>query len=381
MTARWGVRAMLVAVAAIGLLAVTLGAPTAASGGAAGAAVIRPDDPPVLAHYYLWFTPTSWNRAKQDLPAAGRYSSDQVSVMREHVREAKAAGIDGFIVSWKSTEVLDPRLEALIGVARSEHFKLAITYQGLDFDRNPLPADRVAQDLDLFIERYSNDPVFDLFPKPLVVWSGTWKFSRQEIAKVTQPRRDHLTILASEKNVKDYKRVADLVGGDLYYWSSVNPQTYPNYPTKLVDMAAEVHRRGGLWIAPVAPGYNGRQLGGSTVVPRRDGAVLREEWKGAMTSSPDAVGIISWNEFSENTYIEPSENYGNHYLRVLAGLTGAPPPAAVDFDSSSPSGRVKAKSDLAARIALVGLLGAMVLGASMAMGRRNQLGQRFRHGK
>ena len=33
----------------------------------------------------------------------GRYSSDDRDVMRQQVRWAKRAGIDGFIVSWKST--------------------------------------------------------------------------------------------------------------------------------------------------------------------------------------------------------------------------------------------------------------------------------------
>ncbi len=38
---------------------------------------------PVLAYYYIWFNPTSWNRAKSDYPLFGRYSSDDVPVMRQ----------------------------------------------------------------------------------------------------------------------------------------------------------------------------------------------------------------------------------------------------------------------------------------------------------
>ena len=41
-----------------------------------------------------------------------------------------AAGIDGFIVSWKDTEVLSGRLELLIEAAQEEEFKLVIIYQG-----------------------------------------------------------------------------------------------------------------------------------------------------------------------------------------------------------------------------------------------------------
>ena len=75
-----------------------------------GAARGRPD--PLFAYYYIWFNPTSWNRAKIDYPLLGRYSSDERDVMRQHIEWAKQAGIDGFIVSWKSTPALNRRLRA-----------------------------------------------------------------------------------------------------------------------------------------------------------------------------------------------------------------------------------------------------------------------------
>src|SRR5512138_753305 len=31
---------------------------------------------PVMAYYYIWFDPQSWDRAKTDYPLLGRYSSD-----------------------------------------------------------------------------------------------------------------------------------------------------------------------------------------------------------------------------------------------------------------------------------------------------------------
>ena len=65
---------------------------------------------PLFAYYYIWFNASSWNRAKIDYPLLGRYSSDDRGVMRAHVAWAKQAGIDGFIVSWKSTPVLNRRL-------------------------------------------------------------------------------------------------------------------------------------------------------------------------------------------------------------------------------------------------------------------------------
>jgi hypothetical protein len=294
------------------------------------------DPVPVLAYYYIWYDTSSWNRAKIDTPLLGTYSSDDISVMRQHIQEAKAAGIDGFIVSWKSTDVLNRRLDQLAQLAQQEDFKLAVIYQGLDFSRNPLPASQVASDLDVFIQRYASLPVFQLFSKPLVIWSGTWKFSTQEIDLVTKTRRDKLLILASERDLPGYARLAKMVDGNAYYWSSVNPATYPGYAEKLLNISQAVHANGGLWIAPAAPGFDARLIGGTSVVDRNNGDTFRTEINTAIASSPDALGIISWNEFSENSYIEPSQNYGSQYLEILSHIHVAAPPQIVEFDSSIP---------------------------------------------
>jgi hypothetical protein len=301
------------------------------------AAPVR-DPVPLLAYYYIWFEPASWERAKSDYPLLGRYSSDDAAVMREHVRSAQAAGIDGFIVSWKSTRALDRRLEQLMEVAAAEHFALWIIYQGLDFERRPLPVARIDSDLETFVTRYATHPAFAMYDKPVVIWSGTWAFERAEIAEISGTYRDDLYLLASERNVAGYQRIADLVDGNAYYWSSVNPETYPDYPGKLRAFSEAVHRRRGLWVAPAAPGFDARLLGGETVVERQDGRTLQRELDAALRSSPDAVGLISWNEFSENTHIEPSERYGSRALEVLAGrsLAHLLQPFPFEFDSSAP---------------------------------------------
>ncbi len=273
---------------------------------------------PVLAYYYIWFDPQSWGRAKADYPLLGRYSSDDPNVIRQHIQWAKEAGITGFIVSWKSTDTLNRRLALLVQIAQQENFKLAIIYQGLNFNRAPLPVKEINADLNFFISHYANNPVFDIFGKPLVIWSGTWKFSPEDVQSVVQGKRDHILILASEKDVQGYQRLAASVDGDAYYWSSVNPDTYSGYTKKLNAMAAAVHANGGLWIAPAASGFDARMIGGTTTVDRKNGQTLLTEIGIALRSAPDALGLISWNEFSENSYIEPSKNYGDLYLKVLA---------------------------------------------------------------
>jgi hypothetical protein len=309
---------------------------------AASAAVPEeaPDSVPVLAYYYQWFSKKSWDRAKVDYPLAGRYSSDDISIMHRHIAEAKAAGIDGFIVSWKSTSTNNRRLEALMKVARTANFKLAVIYQGLDFSRDPLPVERIANDFDFFKRHYAPDPVFDVFSKPLLIWSGTWKFSAADIERVTTPTRNSVLVLATEKSTDGYERVSRYFDGNAYYWSSVDPQQHDGYEERLQDMASSVHDAGGLWIAPFAPGFDARLVGGTREVPRRDGETLRAQYNAAISSSPDALGLISWNEFSENTHVEPSERHRDSSLRELTSLVRGPSvPQAQTAAGSDDSGR------------------------------------------
>ncbi|MBW7883696.1 MAG: hypothetical protein H3C34_13875, partial [Caldilineaceae bacterium] len=57
-------------------------------------------DPLVLALYYSWFDEQSWSPATlSDLPAEP-YASRDRGVMGRHIDQAKAAGIDAFVVAW-----------------------------------------------------------------------------------------------------------------------------------------------------------------------------------------------------------------------------------------------------------------------------------------
>lgn len=319
-----------VALAAVALVCAVASPTAARSAAAAGApaprataaAASRPHAP-VLAYFYIWFDSSSWRRAKTDYPLIGRYSSDDASVMREQVRQAKRAGIEGFIVSWKHTPTLDRRLAQLIGIAEDEQFKLAIIYQGLDFHREPLPTETVARDLAYFTSTFAARTPFQIFAKPLVIWSGTWRFSATDIDRATRPVRSSIMVLGSEKNLAGYDRIASAVDGDAYYWSSVNPATFKGYIEKLADLGGAVHSHGGLWVAPAAVGFDARKVGGTTVVPRRGTATLLTQIDAALASAPDAVGLISWNEFSENSHLEPSRNYGFRALDAVSDRLGS----------------------------------------------------------
>ncbi len=312
------------------------GSPAPATAGSPGPAASGTSPIPILAYYYIWFDPSSWQRAKIDAPLGGTYSSDEITVMRRQVTMAKSAGIDGFLVSWKDTSTLSSRLANLVTVAAEQDFKLGIVYQGLDFSRRPLAASKVAQDLKGFAARYATNDVFAIFGAPIVVLTGSGQFSDQELHEIIDPVKDRLLVLASAKSVEEYKATASLFSGNAYYWGAANPAK-SWYAPRLADIGQAVRASGGLWIAPAAPGFDARLVGGNSVIDRAGGETLRRELSAALASKPDAIGLISWNEYSENTHVEPSRLYRDQALTVLGELNGSPVVDAGPVDSSAPS--------------------------------------------
>jgi hypothetical protein len=105
------------------------------------------------------------------------------------------------------------------------------------------------------------------------------------------------------------------------------------------------------------------------VVPRRNGNTLRRELNAARRSDPDVIGLISWNEFSENSHVEPSQQYGTTALQVLADVSGTKLQAADELDSSQPTrGQVAGLGAIPATAAFIGL----GLGCVYLLGRRRR---------
>ena len=319
---------------------------------------------PVWAYYYIWFDPSSWTRAKTDTPLLGTYSSDERVVMRKHIELAKAAGIDGFLVSWKDTATLSERLSRLVDVAREADFHLGIVYQGLDFARRPIETRQACADLATFASRWSADPVFSLHDdRPIIVWTGTDQFSTADLERCVSKVRDRLRVLASSRSIAQWNRVSPVVEGSAYYWSSVNPEK-SWYPRTLFEMGQAIHADGGLWVAPAAPGFDARLVGGKSIVPRAGGRTLTRELEAATASAPDAIGLISWNEFTENSHVEPSRLYGMTALETLSAFTGRGS-ALPTLDSSAPPPRPTASgvNGVAALIIMGSILGGLLVWA------------------
>jgi hypothetical protein len=73
-------------------------------------------------------------------------------------------------------------------------------------------------------------------------------------------------------------------------------------------------------MVPVIPGYNDARLGRpqTMVYARDDGRYYGQQWQRALALHPELIIVYGWNEYFEETAIEPSNAWGYRYLELSA---------------------------------------------------------------
>jgi len=80
-----------------------------------------------------------------------------------------------------------------------------------------------------------------------------------------------------------------------------------------------------LFVGTVQPGFDDRRLRGDAnpVIDRNGGARYDQTWAAALAGSPDWIVVTSWNEWFEDTQIEPGVETGSGALDQTATWSGA----------------------------------------------------------
>jgi uncharacterized protein YraI len=281
--------------------------------------------PLVLAFYYTWFDDNTWNSGQlSDLPAE-RYVSADRGAMGRHIDQAKAAGIDAFIVAWYGpngdTNQTEANLVALLDEAAARNFKIGILFE----TDSPFlgGADSAAAALQHALGVHANHPAYlRADGKPVIFfWRsslygvGTWASIRGQ----TDPGYGSLWI--GEGVETSHLSVFD---GHYLYSNTWNPPadltaTNQKFATRVAAMR-EATGAPKLWVATVMPGYDDVRIRPNSGFARsRDGgAYYAQSWQAAMAGNPNWVVITSFNEWPEGSYIEPSANFGDAYLGLTA---------------------------------------------------------------
>lgn len=286
-------------------------------------------DPLVLAFYYTWFDENTWTYDQlSDLPAEPYVSRDR-GVMGRHIDQAKAAGIDAFLVAWYGpsgeSNQTEPNLAALLDEAAARNFKIGILFESDSPFLGSVGA--VSGALQHALSVHANHPAFlrvdgrpvFFFWRPTIYGVESWRGIRSQVDA------GYGSIWIAEGVDTSYLAVFD--GHHLYSntWNPPADLTYTNQKfARLVEQGRQSYGAYKFWVATVMPGYNDVRIrpGYGFARDREGGAYYERSWQAAIAGNPNWVVITSFNEWPEGTYIEPSAAYGSQFLNLTAAWSG-----------------------------------------------------------
>ncbi len=301
------------------------------------------------AHYYPWYRagkdPEHWNEnqefaAVHDFPSAGPYSSGDDGLIRRHLRMAMGAGLDFFVVNWQVTfQGLNPtELEAtrrLFKTVTENGYPLSLAILvaiNTDDPRVIKAALRTAR------EEFVPSPAYQRFQNRPVVW---YYLSHPFMGYFFQHYRDLVRLNRGCHPIATgglvYNRFlprmlkgffsgwclySPLQVGPKRTWESIWKETYRDF----------VEDGGRVRVFTVCPGYDDSRLTSAQRKDLRYRVIRREGTRSyqtmqrtalQLTPPPDLVVVTSFNEFHENTHIEPSREFGDVYLRETSDFKRA----------------------------------------------------------
>lgn len=292
----------------------------------------------VWAFYYPWYRgkTTGWGGWEDPMytdKPLDRYSSKNYRSIKNQVVLAQSAGIDGFIVSFSGPGEPDSDcFKNLLTVSAERGFHIAFIVEGANYGSGTEPGseaqslERMENWLRLIFTTYADQPGYmKVNGKPLILFHGSsrtplavWNdlFTRLRAEGMDATYWGHgyaLSMLTVFDGTHEYGGLTSADGADEIYDAFSDNLLY----AQIFQESATPK----MWAAAVSPGFDntpmGRWFGWPVIIiPRNDGQTYRDSFEAAIRSNADWVFITSWNEFQENTHIEPSDFFGDFYLNL-----------------------------------------------------------------
>jgi len=311
----------------------------------------RPSNPDILL-----FPPAIREICSACYPLVGPYDSMNKEIVRWHIRLAKAAGIDAFMVDWWGPAgwqkppgwTHDVFVKTVLPIAEEERFKVFL------FDETP----QFVEDFETikkwtvqYIRQFKDSPawlriegkpawaVYQLWEGKLTADQGREliEYVEKEVGPVywiVDKMRGRMGENGFELFTPDdwlsIKQIDCIMGYAMF--STWRMHEYNEIAPVYRSYAERIHKAGKKVMLPVHPGHDNRKIAEkSYVMPRHNGQTLKDFWRAAVDANADFIEITSWNEWPESTVVEPALTWKDPYLylRIIAGFQGkkfvAPP--------------------------------------------------------
>ena len=256
--------------------------------------------PLVGVHYFAWYQQVQgqWGNgltfvgADAPRPSLGLYESRDPKVMDTHIRQMIDAGFDFVIFqigpetpwNWEIAHSFFERL-------KDHPLKAAIMLDDLYTDT---PGAKAAWVDKVKTEFFGYPNYFSYHDRPLVMLFA----SRLDFAVPGVLMRNVYWTPRYGPGENTFNLDSVLYPHDWPFWAET--------PPPLVN-----------GVVAVMPGYIDTHLGRDDpmVYPRNNGRMYHEQWQHALTQRPELILVYSWNEYFEQSAIEPTQTWGDSYLR------------------------------------------------------------------
>jgi hypothetical protein len=268
-------------------------------------------------------------------PLTGPYDSSDPALLEYQVLLMKMSGINGVIVDWYGSEdfwdygLLNKSTQALFQYIKKAGLLFSICYEdqtiGHMIDNSHLTrtdARKNAQKEMLYLQenwfrdnaywRYSESPVMFVFGPQYFKSASDW----ETVFSVLKTKPAFIT----EDNTLPPATISSFPWPPM--WASKDGVLTEQ---ALNDYLTSFYKKASFWdfrVAGAFPGfkdiYKDAQVSeGYGFLDARNGETFKSTLQLALANNPDAVQLITWNDYGEGTNIEPTEEYGYQYLGII----------------------------------------------------------------
>jgi hypothetical protein len=286
----------------------------------------------VLGFYFPWYDRVTWADSQLlDQPLRLYSTEDSADLLRE-LQDARRAGLDGVIVSFQGKEIgggwNHRRMLLILQAAQQAGLRVSVQTETLAAhlpDRpGPPHVDTLTVWLTDIVDSYGAHPAYlRVDGRPVVfvyVWfvvdDAVWA---QALGRVRASGRQLFVVADSvDPGALELADSLYTFGGNLFAADIQRYSQRHSLMTRSFHLLGADRARQRLGIVTVSPGYDESGLRDRSaphlVVDRQGGEYYVAQWRAAVDSGADWVLVSTWNEWWENTHIEPSQRYGESYL-------------------------------------------------------------------